>query len=179
MNSEGGCNTMTFGLGVILTVFFVGIVLLGIEVFVAGFGLFGVLGIGAVVASLIMAGATIGQLWLSLGLATAIVAGLGFWAYRRLQSNRSLMYKGLILTDSTSTDKGYLSHDDRKRLLGKVGVTLTPLRPAGTAEIYGERIDVVTEGSYLDSQTKIQVYKVDSGRVVVRNFIEPKEDVTE
>jgi len=153
---------MTFGLGVILTVFFVGIVLLGIEVFVAGFGLFGVLGIGAVVASLIMAGATI-----------------GFWAYRRLQSNRSLMYKGLILTDSTSTDKGYLSHDDRKRLLGKVGVTLTPLRPAGTAEIDGERIDVVTEGSYLDSQTKIQVYKVDSGRVVVRSFIEPKEDVTE
>ncbi|WP_214844025.1 NfeD family protein [Exiguobacterium sp. s150] len=170
---------MTFGLGVILTVFFVGVVLLGIEVFVAGFGLFGVLGIGAVVASLIMAGATIGQLWLSLGLATAIVAGLGFWAYRRLRSNRSLMYKGLILTDSTSSEKGYLSHADKQSLLGKVGVTLTPLRPAGTAEIEGERIDVVTEGSYLDQQTKIQVYKVDSGRVVVRSFVEPKEDVTE
>lgn len=176
---EGGSNTMTFGLGVILTVFFVGVVLLGIEVFVAGFGLFGVLGIGAVVASLIMAGATIGQLWLSLGLATAIVAGLGFWAYRRLRSNRSLMYKGLILTDSTSSEKGYLSHADKQSLLGKVGVTLTPLRPAGTAEIEGERIDVVTEGSYLDQQTKIQVYKVDSGRVVVRSFVEPKEDVTE
>lgn len=170
---------MTFGLGVILTVFFVGVVLLGIEVFVAGFGLFGVLGIGAVVSSLIMAGATVGQLWLSLGLATAIVAGLGFWAYRRLQTNRSLFYRGLILTDSTSSEKGYLSHTDRKELLGKVGVTVTPLRPAGTAEIDGERIDVVTNGSYLDHQTKIQVYKVESGRVVVQAFIEPKEDVTE
>jgi len=179
LNLEGGSKTMTFGLGVILTVFFVGVVLLGIEVFVAGFGLFGLLGIGAVVASLIMAGATIGQLWLSIGLAAAVLTGLGFWAYRRLSTNRPLIYKGLILTDSTSTEKGYLSHADRKQLLGKVGVTLTPLRPAGTAEIDGERLDVVTEGGYLDQQTKIQVYKVDSGRIVVRSFVEPKEDVTE
>ena len=85
----------------------------------------------------------------------------------------------MILTDATSSDKGYLSHEDHKRLLGKVGVTLTPLRPAGTAEIDGERLDVVTEGGYLDQNTKIQVYKVDSGRIVVRSFIEPKEDVTE
>lgn len=179
MNLEGGSKTMTFGLGVILTVFFVGVVLLGIEVFVAGFGFFGLLGIGAVIASLIMAGATVGQLWLSIGLATAIVAGLGFWAYRRLSTNRSLLYKGLILTDSTSSEKGYLSHVDRQQLLGKVGVTLTPLRPAGTVDIDGERYDVVTEGSYLDQQSKIQVYKVDSGRIVVRHFVEPKEDVTE
>lgn len=170
---------MTFSLGVILTVFIVGAVLLGIEVFVAGFGIFGVLGIGAVVASLIMAGATLGHIWLSVGLATAIIGGLGFWAYRRLSTNRPLLYKGLILTDATSTEKGYLSHEDRKQLLGKVGVTLTPLRPAGTVEIDGERLDVVTEGGYLDQNTKVQVYKVDSGRIVVRSFIEPKEDVIE
>ena len=35
----------------------------------------------------------------------------------------------------------------------------TPLRPAGSAEIKGMRVDVVSEGNFIPPETKIQVVK--------------------
>lgn len=168
---------MTFSLEVILGIFMVGIVLLGVEVFVVGFGIAGVLGIGAIITSLVMAGATVGQLGVSLALAGAIVAGIGFWAYRRIKNNRSLLYKGLILTDSTSKEQGYLSHNERKELLGKEGITQTPLRPAGVVEVNGERLDVVTEGIYVNENIRVVIVNVDSGRIVVKPVSQSSEEM--
>jgi hypothetical protein len=35
-------------------------------------------------------------------------------------------------------------------------VALTPLRPSGTADIDGERVDVVAEGDFVEKGDKIQ-----------------------
>ena len=45
---------------------------------------------------------------------------------------------------------------------------MSVLRPAGLAEFDGERIDVVSEGSFIDRGVKIKVAKVEGTRVVVR-----------
>jgi len=45
---------------------------------------------------------------------------------------------------------------------------LTPLRPSGTAEINGSRIDVVTGGEFIAAGESVEVYQVEGGRVVVR-----------
>ena len=45
---------------------------------------------------------------------------------------------------------------------------MTPLRPAGTATIQGERIDVVSEGSFINANQRVKVVKVEGMRVVVR-----------
>jgi len=159
---------MTFSLGMILAVFMIGVLMLLVEIFVTGFGIFGVLGIGAVLASLIMAGATVGQVGIAVGLAVFLSLAAGFWAYRRIKSNQSLLWRGLILTDSTSSEKGYLSHQDKVQLLGQEGVSLTPLRPSGTIEIDGNRIDAVTEGTFIQAGETIVVKEVTHGRVIVR-----------
>jgi len=176
---EKGVNElMSFGLGTILAVFLIGIIMLLIEIFVTGFGLFGVIGIGAVIASLVMAGATVGQLGLAIGLAVFLTLAMGYWAYRRLQSNQSLLWKGLILTDSTSREKGYSSHQPRELLTNQTGMTLTPLRPAGIIEINGERIDAVTEGSFIGSGEEVVVKEVTHGRVIVRIAKTKEESLT-
>jgi membrane-bound serine protease (ClpP class) len=54
------------------------------------------------------------------------------------------------------------------RWLGKRGRTTSPLRPAGIAEIEGERVDVVSEGDLIDPETPIEVIRVDGNRIVVR-----------
>ncbi|NQV49987.1 MAG: NfeD family protein, partial [Candidatus Marinimicrobia bacterium] len=52
-------------------------------------------------------------------------------------------------------------------MLGKSGVALTKLRPAGTALIEGSRIDVVTPGDFIEKDTEISIIRVDGNRVVV------------
>ncbi len=59
------------------------------------------------------------------------------------------IFKRLILTESTSTESGYVSNVNRLELIGREGVTVTPLRPSGTNWIEDERLDVVAEGILL------------------------------
>jgi len=178
-SDEKGVNeVMSFSLGMILAVFMIGVLMLLVEIFVTGFGIFGVLGIGAVLASLIMAGATVGQVGLAVGLAVFLSLAAGFWAYRRIKSNQSLLWRGLILTDSTSSEKGYLSHQDKEQLRGKIGISLTQLRPAGTIEIDGNRVDAVTEGDFINSGEQVVVQDVTHGRVIVRVQKTKEESLT-
>lgn len=56
----------------------------------------------------------------------------------------------------------------RSDLLDKTGTARTPLRPSGTADIEGERVDVVTEGNLIEPGTPVRVVAVEGLRVVVR-----------
>ena len=53
-------------------------------------------------------------------------------------------------------------------LLGAEGIALTTLRPAGTAEINGKRVDVVTDSEYIEHGKSIIVTAVEGMRVVVK-----------
>lgn len=45
---------------------------------------------------------------------------------------------------------------------------MTVLRPSGTAVINNERIDVVSEGGFIEQNSRITVIKVEGVRIVVR-----------
>lgn len=53
-------------------------------------------------------------------------------------------------------------------LLGRDGVALTALRPAGKVEIDGRRIDVVAESGYIEAGDTVTVTRAGGSRVVVR-----------
>jgi membrane-bound serine protease (ClpP class) len=53
------------------------------------------------------------------------------------------------------------------KLKGEVGKALTPLRPGGAAMINGLKVDVVTEGKFVDPGAVIKVLRVDGATVVV------------
>jgi membrane-bound serine protease (ClpP class) len=53
-------------------------------------------------------------------------------------------------------------------LLNQTGQALTKLRPSGTAVINGKRIDVVSEGGFIEVGQAIKVVAVEGLRVVVR-----------
>ena len=49
-------------------------------------------------------------------------------------------------------DRGYSSAPDSDRhWLGRTGTALSPLRPAGIAEIDGARVDVVSDGGFIEA----------------------------
>lgn len=151
-----------------------GLVLIAAEVFVIpGLGLAGVAGTLAVLASatLSMVGSypSMSEVISSFGfiaVAILLVAVFAFAFVRHLPYSRSL--KGILLSDDTSREAGYLSAPDRQDLIGAVGRTITDLRPSGTAEFGDERVDVVTEGPFLDAGVPVKIMRAEGYRHVVR-----------
>lgn len=149
--------------------FVLGLILLLIEVFVIpGFGITGVLGLIGMAVGIIMAFGNVkaGLIGFTIALTASIVAIVLLW--QRIVSSR--FFKKLILTHREEQSLGYQGPRDFQHLLGKSGITLTPLRPAGTALIDGERYDVVSEGGFLDPDTPIHVIRVEGTRIVVREI---------
>lgn len=57
-----------------------------------------------------------------------------------------------------------------EQLKGRIGRTVSPLRPAGIVEFDGKRIDCVTEGMMIDAGQMVRCVEVRAGRVVVRRI---------
>lgn len=143
-----------------------GLILVLIEVFVPGFGIFGVLGIGAIITSMILASYSTLNILISILIAVVVSAIASIIIFKYF-GNRGPMKK-MVLQAQTTTEEGYISNVTRQDLVGKIGETLTPLRPAGSAVFENDRLDVVSEGGYIGQGKKIKVVYTSGARIVVR-----------
>jgi membrane-bound serine protease (ClpP class) len=76
-----------------------------------------------------------------------------------------------------TADRGYVSSPESdRRWLGKTGIAISPLRPAGIAEFEGARVDVVSDGDFVDAGSTIVVTRVDGNRIVVRRSTAHQEN---
>lgn len=161
-----------------------GVTLLAVEVFVIpGFTVAGIGGIIALVAglgmALIGAGATANAIVIALGRValSVLLAMAGALAMFRLLP-RLPFGRRLVLQTGMQTDLGYASAPERDRQwLGRAGTAVSPLRPAGIAEIDGDRVDVVSDGDFIESGTAILVTRVDGNRIVVRRSPPQQEPI--
>ncbi len=80
---------------------------------------------------------------------------------------KSSRFNKLVLSESEKAEQGFVSFPSNKNLVGKTGIAFTTLRPGGTAEIEGKRVDVVAESEYITQGTKIKVLRVEGIKVVV------------
>lgn len=149
-----------------------GVLLLFIEIaLLPGFGAAGVPGIVLVIAGL-------GLAWVKFGLKTGFIyssatialtiplAILGLWLFRRTRLGGAF----ILNIAANRTDGFQAPPQDLVNLVGKSGKSLTPLRPAGTALINDQRVDVVTLGDFIDPEVEIEVILVEGNRVVVRSL---------
>ncbi len=149
-----------------------GILLVFIEILILpGFGAAGVPGI-------IIFCVGVGMIWTNAGVKTALIftsIALIFVipiAIILLSLIRETSIgKTFILDAAESSDKGYhAAPRELTALVGKSGKTITPLRPAGVALINGQRVDIVTQGEFVEPETEIEVIQVEGSRVVVRSL---------
>jgi len=153
-----------------LMLFALGVILLVAEIFLP-FGISGVLGGLAIIGSLYLAGADFTQISISILIALA-VAIIGMVIIMKFFGKKLKLFNKIILNDSTSTEKGYVSSIERRELIGQLADTLTPLRPSGTIVIGDERLDAVSEGNFVDRNKKVIIRKVEGSRIVVREYKE-------
>ncbi len=172
--------------GIVLVV--TGLALVGFEVLVIpGFGIAGILGIIAFLAGLFLT--MVGEipssddyqrsLLVVVSALMLMIAG-GFLSLRFLPK-RSL--GGLVLqarlVGGMGALRGHLGQRDAEghgpedggSLESVQGITITPLRPAGTAIFGNRRVDVVTEGDFLPAGAAVVVVLDEEYRKVVRAVI--------
>lgn len=145
-----------------------GVIALFIEIIVLpGFGVAGVAGIILVGWGIFLMAVDVTQA--TMALVWALVATLVFILVGIKLFKRFNVWKRLTLDTKQQNSQGYVA--PRRGLsayTGKTGTSLTPLRPAGVAEIDGERLDVVTGGEYIPAGAVVEVVRVEGTRVVVR-----------
>ncbi|WP_246314810.1 NfeD family protein [Paenibacillus foliorum] len=149
-----------------IALFVIGVVLLIIEIFVSSFGIIGILGIACLFSSVIMAANNTKQAALNLSIATvlAIIVVAIIIKYFKHRG----VWNRFILREKLTTEQGFTSSKIRTDLLGKSGLSVTPLRPAGTILVADERVDVVTTGEFIPVNTQVVVVQVEGSRIVVR-----------
>ena len=153
----------------IIICFLVGIGLLILEAFMPGFGLPGFSGIVLECITLVLtwkehsAVATLGMLLVVLAvLAIAISMSL------RSATNGKLSRSKLIHNETESNEAGYRATQDLEVFVGREGQTTTVLRPTGIADFEGVRLNVSSEGDYIQAGTKVRIIKVEGSKILVR-----------
>ena len=161
-----------------------GLVLLGIEAFVVpGFGIFGVAGVVAILTGLYMS--LLGNIptmpdftraaWV-LTSSMLLLIGSAWALIRTLPSSSRLAESGIFLLAKTTSAIGYESAEVRSDLVGKYGTAITDLRPAGTALIGDERIDVVSESEWISAGTPVKILSAEGYRHIVRSVSEQEAE---
>lgn len=150
------------GVETVAALLVVGVVLLLLEALLPGM-IAGIVGFLCIVGGVVLAytrfGAATGNRVLFgviLGLIILTLLWIRFFPRSRLGQK--------LVTQQTIGDLGV----ERPELLNQTGIALTALRPSGTAIINGRRVDVVTEGPWIESGAPVKVISVEGMRVVVR-----------
>ena len=142
---------MTSAVQIFLILVVVGMFLIGAEIFLPG-GVIGVIG----------------------ALALLMAAGMGFVAFG-IQGGMLCALIIVILTGVCIVlwVRFKSAAAELVNLTGKEGVALSTLRPSGIAQIEGKRVDVVADGSWIETGKRICVTRVEGSRVLVRETSSP------
>ncbi len=150
--------------------FFVGLILILLEVFVIpGFGIVGVLGIITVLFGLFSAFGMD-------NLETAInVVGAALFASVALMIiltvyvlPKTKMFDKLILKVTEIKEEGYTSHNEKEDIIGLEASVYSTLRPSGSIILDNKkRYDAMTEGEFIEKDSRVVITRINGSQVVV------------
>ncbi len=165
-----------------LLLFILGLVLIGIEIFVLpGFGACGIFGILCMLAGLGLV--TLDKIpegtagWVSFGVKVSqylfALMGSILLAFFIAKFLPQVPYANRLLL-APPTDQPHASDPvlpgatEAAELLGAIGTTTTALRPAGVVRFGDKFVDVVSDGGFIPSGSRVQVIVVEGTRIVVK-----------
>ncbi|NBR46878.1 MAG: hypothetical protein EBT68_07185 [Verrucomicrobia bacterium] len=152
----------------LLTLLVAGITLLLAEVFLPGM-VAGVLGVVCLLGVAVVGFAEFGPPTGTLIVIGELVAGTILTVLWMRYFPKTPLGKKYILDPSTAAKAPAGS----EKWVNREGVTLTDLRPAGSARIDGEKVDVITAGEHLEAGTRVKVVRLDGPSVFVRRTGNP------
>ena len=156
----------------------IGLVLLAIECFIPGFGVFGITGVVFCAFSflyLIIADGSWIKVLYMFAIALVVMAIVIVIAVRSARfgvlSRSPLVQNGTDLPEDYSKNEKNYSY-----LVGKTGMVKTICKPAGKVEIDGQTYTVITSGEYIPRDKMVVVSDVDGATIVVKEIESEKKE---
>lgn len=152
-----------------IVLFVLGIIFCAIEMFVPGFGFFGITGTILIVAGIVVRMIFGGDLYMLLYMILiAIVLFFLFFFVLSLLIRKGRLGKTALFNVGTAVPEDKTEGTrNYGALVGKVGEVTSVLRPSGKASIDGEIYDVVARDGFIEIGAKITVVAVEGQRIVV------------
>jgi len=152
----------------------IGFVFFIVEVFMPGFGFFGITGIISILAGVIFRicqGISVEQaLTLILLVIGAICLG---YIFILISAKCGILGRtGLVENKSTLSRDYNIPEREIRKLIGKSGKSITKLDLAGKAKIRGKVYDVMSTGSYIEANSNIKVVEIKDNTIMVRKWFE-------
>jgi membrane-bound ClpP family serine protease len=147
------------------------IILLVLELFVPG-GIMGLLGMVVLLWVLFRIAADKTDMMISVSIAFIVTVAAVVYVIRIVGFEKG-MFKPMILQDTLRPD----TTPNLDSLIGKRGITITPLRPSGVAEIEDRKMDVITDGRYIASGEEIVVNRTEGTKIIVSLLVNEEENI--
>ena len=146
----------------------VGVGLLVFEMYIPGFGVPGMLGIGSLVLGFVLLSPPLEQgLLLFVILAAILCIALTVCL---ITASKGRLEKSKLALNDVAISPDAAENNDLNYFIGKKGVTHTALRPAGIGEFDGVKLNVVSDGEFIAQGKPIRVQKVAGNRIVVEEM---------
>ena len=143
----------------------VGIGLMVFEMYIPGFGVPGMLGIGSLVLGFVLLSPPLEQgLLLFVILAAILCIAL---AICLVTASKGRLAKSKLALTDVAIPSDAAENNDLNYFIGREGVAHTALRPAGIGEFDGVKLNVVSDGEFIAQGRPIRVQKVAGNRIVV------------
>ena len=143
-----------------------GIVFLLIEIFVPGFGVFGIGGLFAIAISAVITVSTMENGVMIVVSGLVILAAVGYIAVEA--AKKFGVYGKLVLKDTLEPDNE--NNDAMHSLIGAGGIVKTPLKPHGKVDFDGVVTEAYSDGDYIPTGERVEAYKVYANNLYVRKL---------
>ena len=150
----------------VIIILALGLVLVVVELFLPGFGIPGITGVALLVLGVVLGSDSVLEAVL-LSLGVLIILCILLTISIRSAAKGKFLRSPLVLNDAATREDGYSTGKDLNAFLGCEGTALSVLRPSGTGEFNGVRLDVVTQSEFIPKGSKIKVVGVVGRRIVV------------
>ena len=147
----------------------VGVLFMFIELFVPGFGFFGISGLGSIAAGIVTHAVLTKSIIQVIGLMLifSLVLIIIFLLFVR-SARFGLLGKTPLVEKKTAVAVDYDKKSEFNNLIGKVGVAITPLRPSGKFMIEEKVYDGIAQsGELIEIDEYVKVINVEGNKIIV------------
>ena len=149
-------------LGIIVLI--IGMILIGVEFYLPGFGYPGICGIIAVLAGIFLTGKDMSQRLIVGIIAIVIIAVMLVISIIVFNSRK---VKSPLKLDTDLQGKNlFLEEKDMEYLIGRKGVAISDLKPAGKGEFDGVKLDILSSGNYIKKGTELKITAIKNNRII-------------
>ena len=151
-------------IGIVLLV--LGIILVGLEMHIPGFGICGIGGIISLGLGIVLTANTIEQgIMLAIGIVVIIAVMFTIFI---ISMNSNKIKSPIVLKDELKGETQYIGSDDLEYLIGREGECVTDLRPMGTARFDGVELSVKSMGGkHVVHGSRVRVMDIADNKIIV------------